>query len=816
MSAIDFLISLPGPFIDLTAIHPTTGKITGRTFSKNLNGTDTKAREVWIESATVKGYGVYFNINSLSVPLGPQRPKAKTADVSVLNAFHVDADVSKDIVDSTEFAAAKTELLRSIRGMNKPPTIIIDSGNGYGLFWMLRNPVKVTAANRDQFTGINIALRDAVPGAADACQNLDRVMRVPFTTNFPNATKIKRGRVEVATDLIADDRDMGVFYDVEDFESAPVETVSPPTAPADDEAIDIPDTVDLSRLDADMRKLVEQGPAEGEKIGDGSRSAYSFMVACALVELGFTDGEIVAVLTNPDYKVSEHVLAQKQRTQEATATKMIRDARARGATTATEEFAAEPPPEPTAADAKIIAAGERERDAIQAAAKETWESIKSGWVYVGQQKQFVRLSDGKMWDVDAFEKQFGYVKDGMRDAMGRSPPSLTKAIFACLPGTGLKTFDSFIFMPGQPERYKGDFNSWRKSDIEPKQGSTALWDSHLAYLFADERVRDLVLNWMAWVYQNPTLHPNHSLMVHGKIQGTGKTVLARVLSKLLSSTPATPLSQHTLEADHAAWPIRTKLAVIEVRAANRKLSDMLHDLITGPTVHVDMKGAHDFDMLNVIAYWLETNKGNALAGLDNSDRRHLVTSTDEPNKPLQPKPQSYYDALYPAILDDPAALAAIAYSLKTRDLKGYSGLHRAPSTDAKTAMMREAADDVEKWMIEHRDDVPLCRSLTSVDEILTAMPEDVRNIRGARNRVAEVLTEQFNGESLGKVRLGGRLQPRLWAINKRSDVSVRDATKDGQLAQMYRNERWTPPTTLTPAERASLAQAQAEFEADPV
>ena len=639
MSAIDFLTSLPGAIADLTAIHPTSGKIVGRSFNARGNAEDRAACEKWITGATAKSYGVYFNINSLGISLGLDKypkghkregqtiQKADRENVTVLNGLHVDADVSKDILDSTAFAAAKSELLRSIRGMNRPPSIIIDTGNGFGLFWMLRKPVKVTAANLGQLTGINIALRDSVRalpgGSADACQNLDRVMRVPFTTNFPNATKIKRGRVEVPTDLITDDRDMGVFYDVEDFESTPVETVSPPTAPADDEAIDIPDTADLSRLDADMRKLVEQGPAEGEKIGDGSRSAYSFMVACALVELGFTDGEIVAVLINPDYKVSEHVLAQKQRTQEATATKMIRDARARGATTATEEFAAEPPPEPTAADAKIIAAGERERDAIQAAGKETWESIKSGWVYVGQQKQFVRLSDGKMWDVDAFEKQFGYVKDGMRDAMGRSPPSLTKAIFACLPGTGLKTFDSFIFMPGQPERYKGDFNSWRKSDIEPKQGSTALWDSHLAYLFADERVRELVLNWMAWVYQNPTLHPNHSLMVHGKIQGTGKTVLARVLSKLLSSTPATPLSQHTLEADHAAWPIRTKLAVIEVRAANRKLSDMLHDLITGPTVHVDMKGAHDFDMLNVIADWLETNKGNVLAGLD-SDRRHLV------------------------------------------------------------------------------------------------------------------------------------------------------------------------------------------------
>src|ERR1019366_2959386 len=120
---------------------------------------------------------------------------------------HVDADVSKDIADPGAFAAAKAELLRGIRGMNKPPTIIVDSGNGFGLFWVLRKPVKVTTANLDQLTGINIALRDAVPGAADACQNLDRVMRLPYTINYPNATKIKRGCVIVPTDLISDMRD---------------------------------------------------------------------------------------------------------------------------------------------------------------------------------------------------------------------------------------------------------------------------------------------------------------------------------------------------------------------------------------------------------------------------------------------------------------------------------------------------------------------------------------------------------------------------------------------------------------------------------
>ena len=202
--AVKFLVSLPGPLIDLTAIHP-DGRIIGRSFSKG-NADDRAACVKWIEGATAKGYGLYFNVNSLGVRLGIDERdgkkvmKGSEADVTTLHAFHVDADVSKDIADPAAFEAAKAELLRAVRGMNKPPSIIIDSGNGFGLFWILRTPVKVIAANLDQLKAINVVLRDAVRampgGSADACQNLDRVMRVPFTTNFPNAAKIKRGRVE--------------------------------------------------------------------------------------------------------------------------------------------------------------------------------------------------------------------------------------------------------------------------------------------------------------------------------------------------------------------------------------------------------------------------------------------------------------------------------------------------------------------------------------------------------------------------------------------------------------------------------------------
>jgi hypothetical protein len=349
-NAIDFLASLPGSIADLTAIHPTNGKIKGRSFNVKGNAADRVACETWITDGTTKGFGIYFNVNSLSPRTSWNDPrKAARENVTALNAFHVDADIPKDTAPA-EFKTAKSELLRSIRGMNKPPTIIIDSGNGYGLFWVLRKPVKVTAANLDQLTGINIALRNAVPGGADKCQNIDRVMRLPFTTNFPNATKIERGCVVVPTDLISDLRDplLGeVFYSVEDFEAV---AAAPPLAPSAVEPVDIADTVDLSRIAPDFLDLIRNGPKDpkdgGRKIGDGSKSATLFSIGRQLIEAGFEDGEVAAILADPDNKgPAAHIWREgRTRTPEAQAIKTVRDLHAKGVkaklarTTVAEDF----------------------------------------------------------------------------------------------------------------------------------------------------------------------------------------------------------------------------------------------------------------------------------------------------------------------------------------------------------------------------------------------------------------------------------------------------------------------------------------------
>jgi putative DNA primase/helicase len=165
-------------------------------------------------------------------------------------------------------------------------------------------------------------------------------------------------------------------------------------------------------------------------------------------------------------------------------------------------------------------------------------------------------------------------------------------------------------MPGKSENNNGDLNLWRPSQITPKQGDARWFHEHLDYLFGADS--EHVLNWTAWVYQHQDQHPKHALLTHGEIQGTGKSVVANVMKRLLGTTNCTMLDQGALDLARDGWKVRTKLIVIEeVRPAfgsNNALAKKLHPLISEDTVHVDMKNRNDFDMPNVMAVLCGSNK----------------------------------------------------------------------------------------------------------------------------------------------------------------------------------------------------------------
>jgi hypothetical protein len=477
-------------------------------------------------------------------------------------------------------------------------------------------------------------------------------------------------------------------------------------------------------------------------------------------------------------------------------------------------------PEPPQSVTDMLTAAEKEADAAQPI---SLQSIRKDWVYIEQQKRFVRRSDGLIYDIEAFNNAFAHVR-----IVGKAPNTALAPFLFRLPiGAGrLPTFKTFCFLPGQPEEVDGKFNQWVPSDIEPEPGDTTLWDGHLNYLYGDPTN---VLNWYAWIYQNQSLHPNHALVQHGEVQGTGKSVVQCIVGRLLGSTAMAGISQATLMLPHASWPLRTKLAWIEVRSADKRLTNILHELITGPTVHVDMKNAHDIDIPNVLALVLETNRKNVMEGLDWSDRRYLMASTDRDGVILQPRSPDYYHKFYGVngvggLLNDRKALSAIAYQLTHHDLKGYNGQGRAPYSIAKQEIMDESASELERWMMEHADEAPLSYLLVKVDDVVEVLPSDiVRRGDDVRQAVADVIKRKFKGENLGKVRFGGRHdpQPRLWALNVNTTGPLRrGALKAASLVRLYHDERthWEPQR-LSPEEVATVAEqtkaAIAEFATDP-
>ena len=149
-----------------------TGKVVAKTFSAD----DTEGMLAWVGRMNRDKYNIYFHVNRLKP--GVVNRKAKKSDIDCATSFHLDLD------DRNPSA-----LLR-LQNMNPAPSVILFSGGGYQAFWKLDEPLydfeKAEAINR----GLALAV------GADDCFNVDRIMRLPGTINWPNAKKRASGRTE--------------------------------------------------------------------------------------------------------------------------------------------------------------------------------------------------------------------------------------------------------------------------------------------------------------------------------------------------------------------------------------------------------------------------------------------------------------------------------------------------------------------------------------------------------------------------------------------------------------------------------------------
>jgi hypothetical protein len=230
----------------------------------------------------------------------------------------------------------------------------------------------------------------------------------------------------------------------------------------------------------------------------------------------------------------------------------------------------------------------------------------------------------------------------------------------------------------------------------------------------------------------------------------------------------------------------------------REVEGMLRDLITEPRIEVNTKGVIAYLIDSYLALMAVSNHPDALP-LKPGDRRWLViespvTVADK----MQKIDEGYYARLMP-IVENTAALAAIAWQLKTRKLGKYDARGEAPMTDAKATMIELGKPPLIAWLDNERQNDPLTRSVINIPgDIVPLIPSHImreQSSRAAEMTIAKWLKRELGGTPLGSVRVAGRVI-KLHAINgtrvhpsKAGAMYIADKCRAGKAEQIEAAER---------------------------
>lgn len=296
--SIAFLKSLdPDGWHNLVAFDPQTEKPKqGRTFAP-VQWAEIKA---WLELFRPNS-NIYYSLNEPKA--GAPHGKLSKADITNIRALGADIDPD----DSSDFEIEQIRIsarAESVRSSPIAPTIEVNSGSGLQLIWQLSAKMP---ADESRFAVENQGRGLARWLSADAVQNVDRLLRLPGTINYPTPKKIARGRSPTPRPAVVT-RFSAARYDL-----ATIAAAVPPMSAVERDATDASIAeaeagIDMSALSAasyddlpaDIRERFEQACATNTKLEalwrrdpagligeDKSNSAWSASLAKRLGDSGF-------------------------------------------------------------------------------------------------------------------------------------------------------------------------------------------------------------------------------------------------------------------------------------------------------------------------------------------------------------------------------------------------------------------------------------------------------------------------------------------------------------------------------------------------
>jgi Family of unknown function (DUF5906) len=663
-----------GPWV-LTSIVPDGGKTTTRTFGAS----ERLAMRDWIEERQGRE-NIYFSVNDLSRAVSK---KAGKDDVAALRALHVDVDPRPgEPLDAERRRAEK--LLREFK---PAPTVIIDSGGGYQGFWFGEEPEVLPAPDTPEREGAvkdaelrNLKIETALQ--ADACHNIDRIMRLPGTINVPNKKKLAKGRVPALARVVEADWSRRYVLDAFPRAAAVASAVAPREASP---PVAIPDLIG-----AEDARLLDPSPLERAVIMHGmppdepgrfpSRSEAMFYVLCARIRAGVPDDVLAAMLLDRSFGISAHVLEQPG--PERYAARQIQRAHAEAL-------------DPELAELNlrhVVLLNEQGKTRVL-------EFVRAPIGNKGEARSIVTLQS-----FDDFRNR--YMNRPIQVATDKDGNAVKKPLGEVwLRWANRRQHHSLVFAPGEGEEVGDQLNLWRGFGVVPKAGDWTRMRSHVRNILAggDDIAADYIIRWAAFAVQYPALPAEVALVFRGK-KGTGKGLFARALGRMFG--------QHGLHigggrlltgrfnlhlrdccllfADEVEW------------RGDREAEAALKEMITEPSLQIEGKGTNSFASPNHLHIVMASNEDWVVPASIDERRFAAFAVSDE----VQGN-KDYFTSLVSEI--DSGGLGAMLHDLLAMDLNGWHPRWSIPQTGElmaqKLASLSGAAAVVHELLM--RGETPL-------------------------------------------------------------------------------------------------------------
>ena len=237
-------------------------------------------------------------------------------------------------------------------------------------------------------------------------------------------------------------------------------------------------------------------------------------------------------------------------------------------------------------------------------------------------------------------------------------------------------------------KYLNTFVPGTLQPIQPTMGDLNPFINLVNYLFPIKKEREHILDYLAFIVQNPGVKIRHAILVYSKDYQIGKGSLFDVMTDILGEDNAESSNVKAILDKGVSFTNKLFVLIDECRNAgdfseNKKLLNDLKAIITESRIqkrqlYKDYGSTKQFT--NFIIF---TNNDDALS-IDDKDARYFVTENLEPRKE-----QKFYDDFH--IWRKDKGSAYVMSYLLNRNLSNFNHTRPAPNTDAKSKMAQTSS-----------------------------------------------------------------------------------------------------------------------------